>query len=93
MPSDPITSSQLECLRHLYSTGCYLVKIVGGRYAANDCPVERRSRPDWYALVGTVRSMIRRGWLQKVDVAVAEEWNAGWAISDLGREALKRFGG
>lgn len=93
MPTDPITPSQLACLKHLAKTGRCLVKVVGGRWTTDDCPEKSRSHPSWYTLMLTVRSMIRRGWLQKVDETVVEEWRADWQLSDAGRAALEKFGG
>jgi hypothetical protein len=93
MADGPVTPAQIDCLRHLVETGQDLIHISGGRYTTRDCPCPRRGFPRWYTRTLTVRSMIRRGWLRKVDEAVKEEWRAEWTLGDLGREVLSRHGG
>lgn len=70
---DGISATQRGVLAKLGETGANLVRLPGGFWTYEGCPVDARGVPTWWVTWPTVRALERKGRVVRVG-ACAEAW-------------------
>ena len=78
-----LSKTQQQVVDTLRRTGAPLVRVPGGFWTYQGCPVSRPGIPEWWVSVPTVRALERLGVLERTN-QFPEEWRDSRKLAENG---------